>query len=152
MEKTNEILYVTVFALILIVGLAIPLVVGILSTTYTVGSTYTEVWTGTGGSPHTLTYPITGVTTNLKAGVNTSFNNTVLTGANSTRSIPLLTPLVSSTFNVTVLTKLKAGENISVSVGACTLGNISSASDTWLAKFFTGMGLYSSPEPLGSLS
>ena len=133
MEKTNEILYVTVFALILIVGLAIPLVVGILADTHTVGSTYSEYWTGTALTPSALTYPITGVTTNYKAGVVSSYNDTALLGANSTRSIPLLTPLVSSTFNVTVKTNLTAGENISVSVGACTLGNISSASDTWNA-------------------
>lgn len=121
-----------VTALVVIIAVSIPLMGAM--TTVQGGTATNEVWTGTAGSPHTTVYnPVTSLTTNTLKTVDTKTNSTALLGANSTRTLSPLTPLTSYTFNVTIVSASVnyTISNTTVTVGSCTLGTLSSTTETW---------------------
>lgn len=64
--------------------------------------------------------------------IQNSSNVTTLTGANGTMKVPVSAFYVAAkTFNLSIFTEVDGGDNVTVQIGATTIGRASGGSDTW---------------------
>lgn len=121
--------------IILVVGVAIPIASGVVSSTST--TTYgslNESFNGTASTAYTPAHYLVSVNSFYNATWLSSTNTTVLYGANGTRTLPAIqTPLRDIQYNLTITSDDPAvsGDNVNVSLNGNHLGNLTGVTTTF---------------------